>query len=120
MANPGYVETLVGNLPPEHRTAWKRVMDYVLRNLRFGPVVHQARTENLQVYGLSGKTSPVANQEFTVAHGLARIPYWVMPVLALDAVNSSLPTLTVTRAPDVNRIYLSSPSTSVAFSLWIE
>jgi hypothetical protein len=120
MANPGYVETLVGNLPPEHRTAWKRVMDYVLRNLRFGPVVHQARTENLQSYWLVGTTSPVANQEFSIAHGLGRIPYVLIPVLSLDSVNQALVPLVVSRAADSNRVYLKSSSTSVAIALMVE
>lgn len=120
MATPGYIESLTGNLEPDLRAAFKRVFDYTLRNLRFGPVSNQTRTENFQVYALTGTTSSVANQEFTLAHGLGRVPYWVMPVLPVDAVNTSLPTLTVTRAADASRIYLSSPSTSVAIALWVE
>lgn len=120
MANPSYIESLVGNLPPEHRLAWKRCMDYVLRNLRLGPVVDQSRSENLQAYYYTATTSSTANKEFSIAHGLGRIPYVVVPVLSLDSVNQQIVPLRVTRAADASRIYLSSASTSAAVAVLVE
>jgi hypothetical protein len=120
MANPGYIEVLVGNLPAEHKGAWKRVMDYLLRNLRFGPVANQARTENFQAYYLTGTTASVANQEFSVAHGLGRVPYVLIPVLALESVNQTLPPLTVSRAADEFRVYLKCATASAAFAVMVE
>lgn len=120
MANPAYVESLVGSLPPEHRLAWKRVMDYVLRNLRFGPVAHQTRTENLQAYYVTATTPATAQQEFSIAHGLSRTPYVLIPVLGLDSVNQQIVPLTVARAADDQRIYLKSSSTSAAIALLVE
>lgn len=120
MANPAYIESLTAGLDSPTRLAFKRVFDYVLRNLRFGPVVHQDRTENLQAYYLSSTTPATANEEFTIAHGLARTPYVLIPVLGLDAVNSQIVPLTVSRAADEYRIYLKSSSTSAAIAVMVE
>ena len=120
MANPAYIEALTGGLPPEHKLAWKRCMDYVLRNLRFGPVVHQDRTENHQAYYLCSTTPATANQEFSIAHGLARTPYVLLPVLGLDVVNSQIVPLQVSRAADEYRVYLKSSSTSAVIAVMVE
>ncbi len=74
MATPGYIESLVGNLEAPLRAALVRVFDYVLRNLRFGPVTHQVRAENFQAYYLVTTTPATANEEFTIAHALGREP----------------------------------------------
>ena len=120
MANASYVASLVGNLPAEHKLAWKRVADYVLANLRFGPVAHQTRTENLQAYYLTATTPATANQEFSIAHGLHRTPYVLLPVLSLDSVNQAIVPLSVSRAADDYRVYLKSSSTSAAIAVMVE
>ena len=120
MAQPAYVESLTGSLPPEQRQVWKRVFDYVLGNLRFGPVVHQTRTENHQAYWLTGTTPAVALTPFSIAHGLGRVPYVAIPVLPLDAVNAQIVPLQVPRAADASRIYLQSTSTSAGVWLMVE
>ena len=120
MANPSYVESLLGPLPVAERRVFSDVFRYVLNNLRWGPVAHQVRAENFQSYALTATTPGTADQEFSIAHGLGRVPTTVMPVLALDQVGSVMPILKVTRAADANRVYLSSPSTSVTFSVWAE
>jgi len=120
MANPAYIESLTGGLEPPLKLAFKRCFDYVLRNLRLGPVVHQTRTENLQAYYLTGTTPAVAGQEFSIAHGLARVPYVLIPVLALDAIGQEIVPLRVTRAADESRIYLSSSAVSAALAVMVE
>jgi hypothetical protein len=120
MANASYVESLVGNLPPEHRLAWKRAMDYVLNNLRLGPVANQVRSENLQAYYLTATTPATALQEFSVAHGLGRIPYVLVPVLSLDSINQQIVPLSVSREADAQRVYLKSSSTSAAVAFLVE
>lgn len=120
MANPAYIESLTGSLDPPVKRAFKQVFDYVLRNLRLGPVVHQTRCENLQAYYLSSTTPATANTEFSVAHGLGRTPYVLVPVLGLDAVNAQIVPLTVSRAADATRIYLKSSSTSAAIAVMVE
>lgn len=120
MATASYVESLVGPLPPEQRQVFKRVFDYVLNNLRLGPVEHQVRAENLQAYYLTSTTSTTANTEFSIAHGLGRTPYVAVPVLPLDAVGAQIVPLVVTRAADTQRLYLRSSSTNAVITLLVE
>lgn len=121
MASPAYVEAILrGALPDAQRAAFKTAFDYVLNNLRIGRPVDQERAENLQNYFVVGTTAGVANQEFTVAHGLGTPPYIAIPVLPLQSVNITLPQLTVTRAADGSRIYLKSPAVGATFCLMIE
>jgi hypothetical protein len=117
MADPAYVQSLLGPLPVEQRSVWRRVWEYVLGNLHFGPVAHQTRLTNFQAYYLAGTTPAAANEEFTIAHGLGRAPYVLLPALALDAIGGQMVPLKVTRAADASRVYLSSPTTSAA--IWI-
>ena len=117
MAHRSYVESLFGPLPPEQRAIWKRVWDYVLTGLQFGPAVHQTRAMNHQSYYLTGTTHATANTEFSIAHGLGRIPYLAIPVLPLTSSGVSLVPLTVPRAADGQRVYLSSSSTGA--TVWV-
>lgn len=120
MASPPYVESLLGQLGTDQRQVFKRVFDYILTNLRFGPPAHQVRADNHQSYYLTSTTAAVANTEFSVLHGLGRTPYVAIPVLPLDAVGAKMVPLTVTRAADASRVYLSSSSTSAAVWLLVE
>lgn len=120
MANPSYVDSLLGGLAADMRVAFKNVFTYVLGNLRFGPVAHQTRCENFQSYYLTSTTPGTANQEFSIAHGLGRIPYLVLPVLPLDQVNAQTVNLSVSRAADSNRVYLKSPSTGAVVYVMVE
>lgn len=117
MADSSYLKSLVGSLPPDVKAALGRCWDYLCDgNLRFGPVNSQRpRTENFAGRYVTATTPATANAEFTIAHGLGANPGVLIPMLNLTSVGSSLPTLTVTKAPDAARIYLSSPSTNVTF-----
>lgn len=120
MATPGYIESLVGNLEAPLRAALVRVFDYVLRNLRLGPVANSTRSENLAAYYYTTTTPATANEEFSVAHGLGRVPYVLIPVLSLDSINQAIVPLTVSRAADASRFYLKSSSTSAAIAILVE
>jgi hypothetical protein len=120
MATPGYIDSLLGGLEADLRVALKRIFDYVLRNLRFGPVAHSVRTENFQAYYYTATTPATANEEFSIAHGLGRVPYVLLPVLSLDSINQSLVPLSVSRAADASRFYLKSSSTSAAIAVMVE
>lgn len=117
MANASYVESLLGGIDRDLRAAFKRVHDYILTNLRFGPATHQTRASNWQAYYLTSTTPADANVEFSVVHGLGKAPYLLIPVLPLDRVGAATINLQVTRAADANRVYLRSPSTNVP--VWI-
>src|SRR3990167_2753906 len=120
MASVCYVESLTGGLARDLRLAFKQTFQYLLTNLRLGPVAHQTRAENWQAYYLTSTTPATANEEFSIAHGLARTPYVLVPVLPLDQVNAQIVNLTVSRAADAKRIYLTSPSTSAVVSVLVE
>jgi hypothetical protein len=120
MASPSYVESLFGPLPADQRSVWKRVWDYVLNGLQFGPVSHQSRATNFQAYWLTGTTHETANMEFSIEHGLGRTPYLAIPVLPLDSVGAQAVGLVVTRSADAYRVYLRSASTSAAVALLVE
>lgn len=119
MANIGYVESILGTLPAPAKQPVSQAFEYVLGNLSFGAVEHQTRATNFQAYWLTGRTSTTANQEVSIAHGLGRVPSYAFQVLALNQVNSQNPVLSVPRAADVNRVYVSSASTNVAFTLMV-
>ena len=108
MATMGYVESLIGGLDAGVRLALRRIFDYVLRNLRMGPVVNNTRSENLQAYFYTATTPGTANEEFSIAHSLGRTPTTLVPILGLDSVNQSIVPLVVSRAADATRVYLQS------------
>lgn len=120
MADPGYVKSLLGGLPADQRSLFGQVFEYVLGNLRVGLPGHQKRAENTQWYELDITTPATANEEFTVAHGLNVVPRVAFPAIDLTTVGSGMATLVTTRAADSKRLYLSSPSTNVALTLFVE
>jgi hypothetical protein len=120
MADASYIKSLFGGVSDDVKKAADQAFTYLLGNLRLGPFTQGKRATNFQWYWLSGTTHADANTEFSVAHGLGRTPYVVLPVLPLDQVNARIVTLQVTRAADASRIYLSSASTSAVIALLVE
>ena len=120
MADSSYIKSIFGSTPESVKLAADRAFTYVLANLKFGAVEHQTRATNFQAYWLTGTTSSNASEEFSIAHGLGYAPSVVFPVLPLNAINGRTVNLSVTRAADAQRIYLSSPSTSAAIALLVE
>lgn len=119
MANPAYIKTLFGGVEPILRRGLDQAWEYILGNLRFGQPEDQERAENFQAYFYSTTTPAVANTEFTIAHGLGRAPYLLIPVLSLD-VGAQLVRLSVSRAPDAARVYLKSPETNAPVTILLE
>lgn len=120
MATTPGVQAIIGGLEPDLKKVLVRVFDYVLKNLRIGRPGHQEPSENLQASFVEATTAAVANTEFSILHGRANVPYLAVPVLDLQAVGSKIVPLEVTRAADVNRIYLKSSETSKPISLLVE
>lgn len=119
MADIASVEAECGALPTEQKKAIVNSFRYVLRNLSFGAVEHRKPATNFQAYYLTGTTSSNANTEFSIAHGLASAPHVILPVLDLSAVGSQLVPLTVSRAADDKRVYLTSSSTGAAIAVLV-
>lgn len=120
MAAPGTIQTLLGGLPADTKKVLQTIFDFVLRNGRFGRPGHQMPTENIGRVFIEGTTHSVANTEFSIVHGLEGAPYLALPVLDLQTVNSRTVPLTVSRAADTKRVYLTSSETSAAFTLLVE
>jgi len=122
MATSAYVKALLGGVPLELKAALQRSFEYVFdRNFEFGPVDHQQPTANFRGVYLKVTTSSAANQEVSVAHGLGRVPNVWFQVVRPTAVNSRyVGDLTVSKAADANRLYLTSTSTSAVTYLYVE
>lgn len=119
MAVTGYAESLLFGLPADIRRILTEVLRYVVPNTKFGPVAHQSKSESFQAYYLSSTTGS-STGEFSIAHGLSRTPYLIVPVLPANTVGARLVDLEVTRAADAQRIYLKSSSTSAPFFVMVE
>lgn len=122
MATSSYAKSLLGGIPSELKSAFTRVMEYIFDgNLRFGAIDHQQRAENFAGVFLNSTTAATANQEFSMLHGLTRVPNVVIPVLDPRAVNARLiGDLTISRAADEMRVYFTSASTGAAFTIYLE
>lgn len=122
MADLSYIKALARSIPDAAtRSAFEQAFTYVLGNLRFGVPDHQTRTENHQIYWLQSTTA-TDTSTFTIAHGLPTVPHYAIPVLELDRVGSKVGGLTVSRAADNKRIYLTADagSTNVPITLLCE
>lgn len=117
MAVKAYVETQINALPQEQRYPLRQAFFYLMDNWRLGT---GKRAENAQLYRLTSTTATVANTEFSIAHGLGVAPTQIIPILDLTQVNSQVVPLTVSRAPDSDRIYLKSSSTNAVFTILAE
>src|SRR5512146_682447 len=108
MATNGYVDQLLGTIEPNLKAALKRVFDYVLPEGRLGRPDDRQKSENFFAHFYTATTPSPAGTEFSIAHGLGRTPYLLVPVLPLDADGNQIVPLEVTRAADNVRVYLKS------------
>jgi len=120
VADIGQIKASVGGVPSEIKKALIDSFTYVLNDIRVGLPGHQKRATNLRWTQINGTTHTTANTEFSVVHGLGRVPVVIFPALDLSAVNGTMPTLTVSRAADAMRMYLTSASTGAAFTVFVE
>lgn len=79
-----------------------------------------ARGANLRWFPLTATTPSVANTEFSIVHGIGTVPYNLIPCLPLDGVGGMLVDLTVTRAADIARVYLSSSVVNAPITVFVE
>jgi hypothetical protein len=120
VASKGYVESQLNRLDSKIRNVFTQVFTHVLDTYQIGGIEHQEKALNFKWVRLNSTTSSTANTEFSILHGAGVTPLYVLPLLPLDAVGSQSPRLTVTRAADASRIYLSSPDTNAPFSCLME
>ena len=120
MADRGYVRANLGAFEGAQKVGLQTIFDYLLKNWRVGLPGHQKAAENLAWVQVDGVTSSVANTEVAIVHGLGAAPRVAFPCVDLGTVGAQMVPLTVTRASDASRIYVSSSSTSAAFTLFVE
>ena len=121
MADKHYLQSLMGSVPPDVKRALTEIFNYVLKAIRFGRATGaQAPSENFAGHLYTATTPGVGDQEFSIPHRFNAPPYLAIPVLALDAVNSTLPPLTVTKPADGSRVYLKSSVTNATFTIYVE
>jgi hypothetical protein len=120
MADIAGVTAELGSLPAETKNAVSAAFRYVLNNLTLGGVDVGRRSKNFQWYWLQGTTPAVANTEFSIAHGLQKVPNIILPIVPLSEVGAQMVPLTISRAADANRVYLKSSSTSAPITLLVE
>lgn len=120
MAVPGFAEALLGGLDTDIKRVLTELVRYVLPNSKFGPPDHQVKSESFQAYYVLSTTASTSNDEFSILHGMGRIPYTALPFLDLASTGAQLLGLTVTRAADAQRVYLRSTSVSAPFVLLLE
>lgn len=120
MASKGFVTSMLNSLEDGVKRILNPTFEYVMDNLRFGHPDVGARAENFQIFFFSGVTSSVANQEFSIEHGLNLTPQLLLPMMPLDVIGAQYVPLTVTRAADGRRVYLSSPTTSATVYVGLE
>lgn len=117
MASIGYVRSILNQLEASLKKALDPAFEHVLNDLLLGTATKAA---NFRWVKVSSTTHADAGTEFSVAHGLGVVPTWLIPVLPLDQVNGQLVPLTVSRAPDAQRVYLTSTSTGAVFTMFLE
>ena len=117
MSSKGYVESLLNVLDPKIKTPVVQAFHYVMDNWRIGD---NNRAQNAQLYKFQTVTASVANDEFSIHHGQGEKPSKLIPILDLNVVNSEIPRLIVSRAPDNQRIYLKSPTASATITVLVE
>jgi hypothetical protein len=120
VSEKGFVEAQLNRLDQKTKSVLTQIFTHVLDTGQIGGVSHQEKARNFKWIRLDSTTATVANEEFTIHHGLGQVPIHVLPFLPLDAVGTRMVRLTVTRAADASRIYLSSPDTSAPFSVLME
>lgn len=122
MADLGFVESELKALPVEIRATMLRVFRAILKDVRFGHPTGDTSDPMVNMAGgfFHGTTPSTPGDEFSIAHGFGRVPYLAVPVLRLDSVGSSIVSLTVSRAADDKRVYLTSTEASAPVSLAIE
>lgn len=120
MASLGAIESELNGVPTDIRTRLVSAFREVLR-MRVGrpDVTKAVRAENFSGGLVPGRTAASAGDEFSIEHGLGRVPYVVDLKLPL-VVNMQTVQLIVSRAPDDRRCYFTSPDEDAPFLVYVE
>lgn len=122
MSDLGFIEAEIKSLPETMRATMQRIFRAILRDIRFGHPSGDSRDPclNMGAAFLHGTTPTTPGEEFSIAHSFGRTPYLAMPAVRLDSVGSSIVPVTVSRAADDKRIYLTSTIGNAPVTLIVE
>lgn len=118
MADIGAIKTELAAFEGAQKSGLLSAFTYMLSNWSFS-ASDRGKAGNNLLYYIDGTTSSNANTEFSVAHGMETTPSVLIPVAKLNQVNAQIVPLTVSRAADSKRVYLTSSSTSAAFTVLV-
>lgn len=121
MAQLGGLEPLVGSFPADIKRGMVELLRAMVPFLRFGPVDHQTKCENMAGITLVSTTAD-STGEFSIQHGLGRAPFRAMPCVDLNSSGMETVLLRVARPADASRIYFRAEagSTNKVFALYVE
>jgi len=117
MASEAYIRSLLNSLDASQARVLYLAFAEVCEHFRIGTAT---KALNADWFRVSFTTSGTASAEFSVPHGLGSAPSTLFPVMDLNTVGSQLVPLVNSRAPDSNRIYLKSTSTSATMTVLLE
>ena len=121
MASPGYLESILNTLPAELRKPIVAFVREAFKTLRFGaPESDAVAAENFGGHLVPVTTSATADKEVAVPHALGRTPRLVIPLLATNTVNATIPVFEISQAADSTNVYLSSATQNASFWLYVE
>ena len=108
MASLGYVEREIASLPRELRPTFQRIFQALVKDLRLGHPADATPMENFGGGFYEFTTPATPGDTFTIRHQFGRAPYLLLPILPLDVVGAQIVPMTVQRAADETRVYLTS------------
>lgn len=120
MANASFASNFFASTERAVRRAAERAFDYILRNLKVGPIEDRDVAGNLSGIWYQVTTSSVADEEFSFRHQLNQVPATMLIGLPLNVANAQIVPLQISQAADSDRVYLKSSSTGAIAYVYIE
>ena len=102
------------------RRIFKTIFQYTLRDLRFGRAEDAQPSKNFGGGFYTVTTPAAAGTEFSISHGFGRTPYLLIPVLPLNTPSATIVPVTVSRAADEGKVYLTSTAASAVLTVYLE
>lgn len=121
MANASYITSLWSGTKTEIKRAAQYTFEYLLRNIKIGPIGDQEAAGNMGGTWYEVTTSSVANQEFSFQHRLGNIPSLIMVgAIPANVSGAQVVPVTLSTLADANRVYLKSATTGAVIYVYVE
>lgn len=121
MASIGYIKTILNRLTDSKtKNALTQAFEHLCDTVQIGGIEHQEKAVNLKMVRLDSTTATVADEEFSIMHGLSVAPLFAIPLVPLNSSGTWSVRLKVSRPADASRMYFRSPDTNAPFSVLVE